>query len=319
MTVSRKNKFDKNLEASRSPPLKKITSRGHVFTINNPIPTDWEQVRSLINIESTKFGRYQLEFGSTGTPHIQGYVEHRNSRRTAGIKSTLPRAHVEPRRGSTRDAWEYVCKPANLPDGTEPRFYSRGAPPTGGGQRTDLLELAMHAQNVGDPRSALNEYPTTYFRYFRNYGHVRDLVSTGRKPGDPLVVVLYYGDPGTGKTRKAFEENPGAYMVPVQQGGSIWFDGYQKEKVIIMDEFEGEMPLNQLLRLLDRYPLRVPIKGGFTMLDHEKLIITSNQKYDLGYKWEDREIKKTALYRRLTDVYRFETTELGVSSTTKEK
>ncbi len=43
-----------------------------------------------------------------------------------------------------------------------------------------------------------------------------------------------------------------------------WFDGYDGHKAAIFDDFRPDMcKLWMLLRLLDRYPLRIPIKGGF--------------------------------------------------------
>lgn len=42
----------------------------------------------------------------------------------------------------------------------------------------------------------------------------------------------YTGLPGTGKTRKAREDNPGAYYKLQNK----WWDGYQGQKTVIMDD-----------------------------------------------------------------------------------
>lgn len=44
----------------------------------------------------------------------------------------------------------------------------------------------------------------------------------------------YWGQPGAGKSRKAYEENPGAY----RKAQNKWFDGYRGEKVIILDDLD---------------------------------------------------------------------------------
>lgn len=47
-------------------------------------------------------------------------------------------------------------------------------------------------------------------------------------------------------------------------GGLKWFDGYDAHACVILDDFRPEWcKLSFLLRLLDRYKLSVPFKGGF--------------------------------------------------------
>ncbi len=282
-----------------------MTSQGYVFTINNPTEDDWAATQRLANLNSTLCLRAQLERGDDGTMHIQGAVEFRLSCRSTAVSRELARAHVEVRGGTPQQAWDYCVKDPNLPIGTERRSVESGTRPRGQGTRTDIEELVHHARTNGSIRDAIDHYPAAYFRYYRNYAHVREVVRPPRNVDDGVQVVLYWGAPGTGKTRKAYEENPGAYMVPLMQGGTVWYDGYNGEEVIIMDEFEGGMPLTSLLRLLDRYPIKVPVKGGFTEYTPKKIILTSNRNYDEWYNWIGREVKQAALRRRFTEILHF--------------
>jgi len=48
-------------------------------------------------------------------------------------------------------------------------------------------------------------------------------------------------------------------------------------KSIIIDEFYGWIPWAFLLRLLDVYPLQLPVKGGFVPAHYDRVYITSNK------------------------------------------
>lgn len=78
---------------------------------------------------------------------------------------------------------------------------------------------------------------------------------------DDLRGVWYYGEPGCGKSRKAYSENPGAYRKPQNK----WFDGYKGEQVIILDDLDkygGDKLAHYLKIWSDRYACSGEIKGS---------------------------------------------------------
>ncbi len=88
-----------------------------------------------------------------------------------------------------------------------------------------------------------------------------------------------YGPTGSGKSRRAHRESealcPGSVLWLPDQS-LRWFDGYNGHKGLVLDDFTGDAELPFLLRLLDRYPLKVPIKGGFMEFVGRIVWITSN-------------------------------------------
>lgn len=112
-------------------------------------------------------------------------------------------------------------------------------------------------------------------------------------------VHVLWGITGTGKTRFVHDQiqdstfwSPGDYQ---------WFDGYIGQSIVLFDDYRGEYPLQLLLKLLDRYPMSVPVKGSFTSWCPKKIYITSNVDPDWWYKDADsRSI--AALKRRLENV-----------------
>jgi len=45
---------------------------------------------------------------------------------------------------------------------------------------------------------------------------------------------------------------------------------------MLIDDYRGEGSYAFLLRLLDRYPMQLPVKGGFVVLQAVRIYITSN-------------------------------------------
>jgi hypothetical protein len=78
------------------------------------------------------------------------------------------------------------------------------------------------------------------------------------------------------------------------------FDGYQGEKAILIDDYSGWLDYEFLLRVLDKYKLRLNIKGSYTYANWNTVYITSNVRPRFWY----RETKNTEnLQRRITKVW----------------
>lgn len=79
---------------------------------------------------------------------------------------------------------------------------------------------------------------------------------------------------------------------------SLWWEGYVGQECVIIDEFYGWIQYDFLLRLLDRYPLRVEVKGGSVNMSATKFVFTSNKEWTQWYPGID---DTSALKRRLDE------------------
>lgn len=122
-----------------------------------------------------------------------------------------------------------------------------------------------------------------------------------------MSIKYIFGKTGTGKSHMADSEaGTAAYW---KDGGSKWFHGYEGEENVVIDEYRSGFPYGVFLQLLDKYPLKVEVKGGMPEFVAKKLWITSHfAPHELYGNIAD----KSELYRRLEGcVYRL-TTHNGV-------
>lgn len=80
------------------------------FTLNNfEVGVDYKKIFSDVrnNIRRCVWG---VEKGSSGTNHLQGYIEFHRSYRISHLKVILPRAHFEAARGNAKQNYEYCTK-----------------------------------------------------------------------------------------------------------------------------------------------------------------------------------------------------------------
>ena len=137
-------------------------------------------------------------------------------------------------------------------------------------------------------------------------GLVNHMASTRVREHPPQVLVCY-GPTGSGKTRSVYDNHDlqDVWRAPVANTGHQWFDGYLGQRIALFDDFDGEHPsITVMLQVLDRYPLQVPIKGGFISWYPEIIYITTNISPRRWYKDADS-AHRAALLRRITEQRRF--------------
>lgn len=277
------------------------------FTWNNPgedpIPFDVEQMHYLV---------YQLEVGENGTEHYQGYVEFKKRLRIHQMKALFGNntIHFERRRGTAKQASDYCKKNDTRKEGHT--FVEFGEmKETNPGSRKDL-ELFKDAVMSGQKRKRdlIDEHFGTLARYPKFYDLLKSVSRPTRAEGETLEVILHIGPTGLGKTKKVYDEHgddPELYATPLSNG-TPWYDGYDGHKIVLLDDFAGSashLQLVTLLRLLDRYPVQVPIKGSHVWWFPNRIYVTTNIEPAKWYKWEGRERQYLALARRFTKVIEF--------------
>jgi len=292
--------MDKDAEGSGSGNSinERNTSRGWCFTLNNPKTKEilWASCQGSSNI---RYAIYQVEIGVGGTEHLQGYIELCQPRKLGTMRKLLPGAHFEIRRGTRDQAREYCRKQETRKPGEGNGPFEYGDYSSGGqGSRTDLTR-ACGFLKTHTVRECIIEMPEIAAKYPK-FMHEYKSAITVRRTWKTHVHVLI-GETGTGKTKAVYEVQPLVWPKPP---GS-WYDGYDGEESVLIDDFDGkDIEFRFTLQLLDRYPLRVPIKGSFVEWVPKKLFITTNVEVNDWYNREKPELN-APLLRRIGHIWRF--------------
>lgn len=276
------------------PPLRFIMPSPNVrrfcFTWNNYGNSAYTKCETFINTYC-KYGIVGEEIApNTGTLHLQGFCNLHKPMRFNKIKKHLANTiHIEKANGSDTDNQKYCSKSG---------IYFEAGTPCGQGHRSDLQAVVETiARGNTKIQDLASLHPTTFIKYHRGIREYLRMAAPIPKREHKTIVHYFWGPPGSGKSRRALEEakatNEDIYYKP----RGLWWDGYNQQPNVIIDDFYGWIKYDEMLKIMDRYPYKVQIKGGFEEFTSKHIWITSNIDTDLLYKFTG--YNDTAFVRRI--------------------
>ena len=233
----------------------------------------------------------------TQKKHYQGFIQFKNKKTMGGVKRIFKckSLHLEPCRGSELQNLKYCSKDNK---------YNCFGKWIKQGHRSDLERIQKNIREGKNLDDVMESDFSTYCRYrngIRDYHE--STVRKNSKKFRKLEVEFVHGETETGKTRYAVEKFPEAYVI---NGFDLkWFDGYNGETELIIDEYNNDINITKLLKLLDGYQCRLPVKGSFNYANWNKVIITSNLTPDELHN-QAKPAHKRALMRRIHKINKFE-------------
>lgn len=184
------------------------------------------------------------------------------------------------------------------------KFCGYGDPSTNKSEKGRRNDLEQAQQDIRDGMSIYDfadKHFSTYIRYQRGIRSYFNEIVHAEPRNFKSNVTVYWGPTGLGKTRKALHEAGSSVWF---YGSDGWFDGYCGQESVIFDDFGGhEFKLTYLLKLLDRYPMHVRVKGSFVNWRPRRIFITSNTDPRLWYMASPHH--QEALKRRLDTIEEF--------------
>jgi len=210
---------------------------------------------------------------TTGRLHYQGYLEVVGQKKYKWMHENyegLPTAKFIARGGTQQQAIAYTQKEETRLDG--PWVWGT---PKEQGKRNDILEIqAKLDEGVPIPRIMKENFATMS----RIHKFAREYKRAQAEPRqDPPEITIYVGPSRSGKSSAARKQAPNAFWVSPGMG-DFPLEGYDGQEDIIWDDFYGYCcKFSTLLRMLDRFPMEVNVKGTAVQFAPKRMIFTSNQ------------------------------------------
>lgn len=260
-------------------------ARAYCYTLPNYSVDDYNKLKS-VDCTYKIIGKEKCP--TTGTLHLQCYFYWKNQKKFSSVKKILGNGHIEKANGTPIQNKAYCEK--------EGDYYEEGILPKQGA-RNDIKDCVETAKKFGIKQACIH-HPSVMVKYHTGVKFVaRQFVE---KRNHVMEVIVLVGLSGTGKSRLAAElAGPDVYYKPRGE----WWDDYDGQFAIIIDDFYGWLKYDEMLRLLDRYPHKVPIKGGFMEFNSKRIIITSNYEVQCWYTFPGYKENHAALSRRISTLH----------------
>lgn len=219
---------------------------------------------------------------TTGKHHIQGYVVLATPARVPSVKKTLgsTTVHVELAKGTDQENRTYCSKTESA---TGQFTFSFGNFEKSQGKRSDLEDLMKSIRENKSMEDLNDQHMEHVIKYHKGIQASRLLVISKSCPTMfERQVIIIWGKSGAGKSLWAREyaqyKNLRLYSKPPGRDDQAqWFDGYDGEECLLLDDFEpSQVPYRELLVWLDVYKHRVQVKGSMVLALWKTVIITSN-------------------------------------------
>ncbi len=290
-------------------------SRKYQLTINNPEDHGFthEVIRSTIGgFPSCIYWCLCDEVGQEGTPHTHVYLVFQNAVMFSTLHKRFYGAHIEPAKGTNQENRDYVRKEGkwaddpkhgtNLPDTFE---ESGELPPEPQKRQKDSEAILAMIEDGATNADILREFPTTINR-LPHIDQARQtlLEERYRKTFRSLLVVYLWGKTGVGKTRSIMEKYGYENVFRVTNYAHP-FDGYKGEDIILFDEFRSSLPISDMLKYLDGYPVLLPCRYADKVACFTKVFVVSNIPMESQYPNVQYDEPETwaAFRRRFSDTF----------------
>lgn len=274
-----------------------MCSKYWCFTLNNPenhhpLPDTWEA-----NGHKLQLLIYQYEIGENNTEHIQGYVEFISRKKISTLKNINQHVHWEKRKGTRIQAIEYCKKDSTRKPNTVPYEWPEDWKKSEDTKVNEYDEIRLKLK----AGTSMLEIADSHFRVFlRSNKGLRDYEAMCNEPRSTKTeVIVIFGPTGTGKSRWCHDHFPTAYW----KSKNEWWDHYNYQDCVVIDEYYGWLKYDYFLRLLDRYPFICEYKGGSKQFNSKLIILTSNKHPKDWYT----KFNTDPMFRRFDHVWEFHT------------
>lgn len=239
---------------------------------------DFEKTYQILKEMCDKYKFSYLVMGQEYTPttnkmHVDGYYEYPCARKIGTENNKFTKhfgngfGDLQQAKGSSGENFDYSSK-------DERNIYEYGEAAKQG-VRKDLVSAQKDINNGKSVDELAIEDPMLYHMYGRTLNKLEELRMRTLYRTTMTKGIWIHGPTGTGKSREAFKNfHPSThYVVPNDNG---WWDGYCQQETVIINDFRGKIPYDELLQLVDRYPYSVKRRGREPMPFMSKTVLITS-------------------------------------------
>lgn len=243
---------------------------------------------------------YQEEVGEEFTPHLQGFVHYSQPRSLAQMRLDFPGSHLSPAR-DVAGSIAYCQKEEGRLGGP----YLFGTPP-GQGVRTDLMNVKRSIDEGASDEKLWEEHFSNMVRYNKGINMYKSIKHNSIQRTWKTRTLLICGPAGKQKSTLASLLAPylgsSVYYVPESKASGIYFDGYDGQEVVILDEMDGNRMKPTLFNLIaDKFSATVPVTARPAVNWCPRvLIVISN--YHPAFWWKKRSVDQQKQTTRRIDL-----------------
>lgn len=295
--------------------------RDYFFDILNPEKHgfDWDKTIETIRKFKPYYFCISYEKGlESHTPHFHVFFRCKSAVRFSTWKKRFPTANKTTEiKGTPSQCRDYVLKinkwENNPKADTSINTYEEGEVPiTAKEKHKNLKEVLLEKIKDGMTNMEIIEDSPEFLFKLRDIDIVRTnyLSEKYSKEFRDVKPVFIFGSTETYKTSyvyNRFESKDIFRIYNYQNLNSLW-DGYSGQKVILFDEFNGQIPIELMLILTDKFPiLNLSARYNNKIAMYEYVFFCSNTNYYNIYSYEKSMRTSTwkAWDRRIKNVWEF--------------
>lgn len=298
----------------------KSQSRKWNMTINNPKSAglDHDALKEILAKFVPTYYCMMDEIATTGTEHTHIFLLSESPIRFSTVKNRFPLAHIEKAYGSAAENRDYIRKGGKWADTDKAETSIPGTFEEWGHLPSKHEEKApMMAQLVKDVGAGMStteiiiSNPALAFRV-KDIDLLRQklLAEKFTKEMRELEVSYLYGVSGAGKTYGVFQRFPAEDICRITNyrgGNGVNFDAYSGQDVLVFEEFNSQIPIEDMLCYLDIYPLMLPARYNDRVACFSKVFLTSNIPLEQQYEGVRKNRPETwrAFVRRIHNIIEY--------------
>ena len=299
---------------------KNMQSKKWNLTLNNPKSCDLshEKIAEILHLFKPTYFCMADEIATTGTYHTHVFLYSTSPIRFGTVKKRFPVAHIEKAVGTVKENRDYIAKEGKWADTAkaetkvEGTFFEFGTPPSESEEKSPKMYQILQSVKDGCSTAEIVEENPSFCLQTQKIDQLRDTIDgeAFRKRTREVAVHYLYGETGTGKTESIFQKHGLSEVYRITDYGGangVRFDDYQAHKIVLFQNFEGQIPIDAMLNYLDIYPLMLPARFHNKVACYTTVYITSDIPLEEQYNFMKRykPHKWKAFQNRINTVTKF--------------